>query len=105
MTKLFTAAFVLGAIVSLVPHPSYSGVSSICKRETSAALQRVGVKPSRLFWVDSNGEDNSKWYIFWFETKVCGSSGYVVVTTNENCYVHDVFTRYRCQMPGLRRWM
>ena len=75
-----------------------------CQKEALAAVSKYGIKDLHLFWVDKRGENNSKALLFWYETSLCGSSGYVNVTTNENCYVNEVFTRYRCVIPGLTRY-
>ncbi len=97
-------ALLLASLIVFTTYAASVCRAGDCQSQAMAAVSKYGIKDLKLFGVDRRGENNSKALLFWYESSRCGSTGYINVTTNENCYVNEVFTRYKCIIPGLAHY-
>lgn len=80
------------------------GTGGDCKKIAKQALAEAGVTDAIYIHTDKwgMGPQNDHW--IYYTLPSCSNTGYVIVTTNSDCYVKQVFTRFGCHVPGLPHW-
>ena len=83
------------------------GQAHFCQPAVNAALGKYGIAPDRITESDvlgrklgSDGESVSIGYKFWLRMKDC-QKGYLIVDTDLDCNVEQLFTDAPCQIAGV----
>lgn len=100
MIRKISAALALATIL----YANNANAADRCHAQVTAELEKYNITQGYFIKVDEIGEGTNKNRMYWFTLEACKETGYVMVSTNANCYITDIFTRWGCHVPGLRHW-
>jgi len=103
MRGIFTIAATVGLMLSSSAF-AIGGTGGDCKKVAYQAMAEYGITDAIYITKDQFGNGSNKDNWFYFTLPSCARTGYVMVTSDANCYVKEVFTRYGCHVPGVNHY-